>query len=94
MKGKMKEHHEKLTEQLGRIGAMRRTLKDSRRKLHERAEEQYASMPAAIHAAEQHVEAGKAGILGFRALRKLHTERARLANIVLPKVSGLLDDDG
>jgi hypothetical protein len=84
------EDHDKLMKQLGRLRAIQRQLDHARQQLHQKADEQLASIPEVQEHIEAHAARGKGGgPLAHRALRKLIVERARLHHIVQTR-----DDDG
>ena len=71
-----------LTRQMAHLEGVRGSINEGRKKLKDRAAEQADSMPHAIHTVNEHLQRGKAGgILGFRRLRTLLTERRRLDGI-------------
>ena len=85
----MKDTHDKLLHQMGRLQAIRRQIDDARRQLHEKTDQQLDSMPAAIEHVEAHLARGKGGgPLGHRALRKMLVERSRLHRLIHARDDG------
>jgi hypothetical protein len=90
----MTEDRKKLQHHLGRLRGVQHQIDEARRKLHERASQQLASIPAVQQHVEDHVARGLGGgPLAQRALRKLLIERARLHHVVLG-ADGAGDDAG
>lgn len=72
-----------LIRQLARLQGVRKGINAGRKRLKDRAAEQSDSMPHAIDTVNAHLQRDKGGgILGFRRLRTLLTERRRLDGIV------------
>jgi len=79
----MKEDtHERLVDAMASLQAKRQQIDSTREQAAQRAREQLDSMGPAIHTLEQHLQAGKGGILIHRRLRTMLTERRRLEEIV------------
>lgn len=67
---------------IAQIGAHQQTIKDTREKLLDHAQEQLDSVTPTIETLEAAVEAGTADEFAARRLRTLLTERSRLTVIV------------
>lgn len=72
----------KLTTALARLEAERRQTKATKQKLSDRAAQQWDTMPKAIEKTEAAAGRGEGGVLTHRYLKTLHTERARLGQVM------------
>lgn len=78
----MSDQREALTKKLAELEAERRQIEQTKKRVHERAKKQWDTMPDAIDKVEKAAAGPKGSALTQRYLRTLHTERARLGQVV------------
>jgi hypothetical protein len=72
----------KLTRKLAELEAERQQGHATKKKLADRAKAQWDTMPKAIETVEKAAHPGRGGILTHRYLKTLHTERARIGQVI------------
>lgn len=78
----MSDQREALTKKLAELEAEKRQIAKTKKVLHGRASKQWDTMPKAIEHVEKEAQGPKGSHLTHRYLRTLHTEHARIGQVM------------